>query len=56
MTTCLVDTLFQLSSKSKLERNEIAKEHKANLGFGLAKCNFSFLENVIKGIFPFLNN
>ena len=30
------------------------KEHKANLGLGLAKCNFSFLENVIKGIrFPF---
>jgi len=45
----IADMLLQVSSKSKLERNLIAKEHKASLGFGLAKCNFSFLENVIKG-------
>ena len=44
---------LQLSSKSKLERNLIAKEHKASLGFGLAKCNFSFLENVLKGKYKF---
>ena len=45
----IVDTFLQLFSKSKLERNKIAKEHKANLGFGLARCNFSYIENVIKG-------
>ena len=36
-------------SKSQLENEERAKDLKGNLGKGLAKCNYQFLENAIKG-------
>ena len=46
----ILETVFKFSFKSKLETEERAKKLKSNIGNGLGRLFFQFLENVIKGM------
>ena len=46
----ILETVFKFSYKSKLETEERAKNLKSNIGNGLGRLFFQFLENVIKGM------
>ena len=46
----ILETVFKFSFKSKLETEERAKNLKSNIGNGLGRLFFQFLENVIKGM------
>ena len=46
----ILETVFKFSYKSKLETEERAKNLKSNIGNGLGRLFFQFLENVIKGL------
>ena len=46
----ILEIVFKFSFKSKLETEERAKNLKSNIGNGLGRLFFQFLENVIKGM------